>query len=320
MKLFNEYVDYFLYTVKSIDIAETTMVAYETICNHLKSYFFEVYIEEIKKSDIQNYFKKLLEREYLPGKFVSINTVRKHYDFLNQIFKEAITDELIEFNPIEKIKKPKLNEYYCEVYSEMECFVLLKLVKEQSFNLYIPVLFSIFLGLRRGEICGLKWKHIDLLEQTVIIKDTRTTAAGKIVSKATKTKKSVRKKHIPDFLNDVLKQEKERQIDFIQSEIENSHVCVYIETGEALKPHYITNQFPIFLLRNKLKKIRFHDLRHTCASIANKEGATLKDISDLLGHSSSTITSKLYIHLFDDTQKAAISKIEQSILKFKDEI
>ncbi len=84
---------------------------------------------------------------------------------------------------------------------------------------------------------------------------------------------------------------------------------------EPIHPDYISNAYPKLLKRHNLKRIRFHDLRHSCASIANHNGETLHNISKLLGHSSTSITTKLYIHLFDDSHKKTICCIENSILE-----
>lgn len=81
-----DYTDYFLTTVKFLELAETTKTAYRTFFNHIKYFFEDKKIKDIRKMDIQLYYKYLSEREYRPGKFVSVNTIRKHHDFLNQVF------------------------------------------------------------------------------------------------------------------------------------------------------------------------------------------------------------------------------------------
>lgn len=120
----SDYVDYFLYTVKQIEVAKTTFVGYENICKNIKAYFVHRTLDEIKKRDIQCYFKHLSDKK------ISINTIRKHYDLLNQIFRSAIDDELILTNPLVKLKKPKREDFFCEVYNEQESLYLLKASKE----------------------------------------------------------------------------------------------------------------------------------------------------------------------------------------------
>lgn len=82
-------------------------------------------------------------------------------------------------------------------------------------------------------------------------------------------------------------------------------------TGEPLSPDYITRTFGRLLKKHKLKHIRFHDLRHSFASIANEMGMTLYDISIALGHSSTSVTSKIYVHLFSDTSKKVVNKVSE---------
>lgn len=316
-----DYTDYFLTTVKFLELAETTKTAYRTFFNHIKYFFEDKKIKDIRKMDIQLYYKYLSEREYRPGKFVSVNTIRKHHDFLNQVFLSAIEDEIITENVMSKIKKPKKKEFYCEVYEEHEAIKLLHAVNFT--DLKLPVIFSLFYGLRRGEICGLKWKHVNFEKEYILISDTRTTAGGKIITKDTKSSKSC-KMYLSGFLKEELEQEKKRQQkEFGTKKLDERYICVYKNTikqekrNTPITPTYITNTFPKLLKKNQLKKIRFHDLRHSCASIANANGETLVNISRLLRHSSTGITAKLYIHLFDELNRDTLATIEKSILNQK---
>ena len=316
-----EYTDYFLNTVKFLDIAETTKTAYRTFFNHIKYFFQRKKITDITKLDIQLYYKYLSEREYRPGKYVSSNTIRKHHDFLTQVFLSAIEDEIITENVMNKIKKPKKKEFHCEVYQEHEAFKLLHAVNFT--DLKLPVILSLFYGLRRGEICGLKWKHINFEKEYILITDTRTTAGGKTIIKNTKSGKSC-KMYLSGFLKEELDQEKKRQQEIFKTKnLDERYICVYKNTlkkekrNTPITPTYITNSFPKLLEKNNLKKIRFHDLRHSCASIANANGETLVNISRLLRHSSTGITSKLYIHLFDELNRDTLATIEKSILSQK---
>lgn len=268
----SDYVDYFLYTVKQIEVAKTTFVGYENICKNIKAYFVHRTLDEIKKRDIQCYFK------YLSDKKISINTIRKHYDLLNQIFRSAIDDELILTNPLSRLKKPKREDFFCEVYNEQESLCLLKASK--GTDLFLPIVFALLLGLRRGEICGLTWNRVNLEEQYLLLTDSRTTAGTEIVTKKVKITSSVRKMYLSTFLKELLEQEKEKQQQRLpQEEIEQGYVCLRQKNMEPIHPDYISNAYPKLLKRHNLKRIRFHDLRHSCASIANHNGKTLHNIS-----------------------------------------
>lgn len=309
---FNNYVDHYL-CVRKLEIEETTLRGYQNLSRYFKKYFEGKKLLDIKKIDIECYFKYLSEYEYKEGKTLSTNTIVKHYDLLKMIFAAAIDDELIEKNPFVKIGKPKKQEFLCEIYSTQEVKILLQEIKKNK-KLEIPIILAVFLGLRRGEICGLKWKHIDFANNCISIRETRTVAGGRVIRKSVKSKKSIRKMYLSLFLKNLLLTELQNQKQLYPDKNFNEEYICIDEKGKALRPGYISDGFKNILKKTNLKKIRLHDLRHTCASIANNNKATLNDISNFLGHSSVTITSQIYIHLFQNTFEKVITDVEQSIL------
>lgn len=309
---FNNYVDHYL-DVRKLEIEETTLRGYQNLSRYFKKYFEGKKLLDIKKIDIEYYLKYLSEYEYKNGKTLSTNTIIKHYDLLKMIFAAAIDDELIEKNPVFKIRRPKKHDFLCEVYSIQEVRMLLQEVKKNK-KLEIPIVLAIFLGLRRGEICGLKWKHIDFIKNSISIKETRTVAGSKIIKKSVKSKKSIRIMYLSNGLKNILWMELQNvKQKYPDKNFREEYICVD-EKGKALRPGYISDGFKSILDKTNLKRIRLHDLRHTCASIANDNKATLHDISNFLGHSSVTITSQIYIHLFQNTFEKVITDVEQSIL------
>ena len=171
----------------------------------------------------------------------------------------------------------------------------------------LPVILAAFYGLRRSEVAGLKWNAIDFEKKTITIKHTvtQTTLEGKntIVQKdRTKTKSSYRTLPLVTPFENALLRLKERQE-------ENRRLCGksyctdyigYInvnDIGSLMTPAYMTQHFPIVLARNGLRKIRFHDLRHSCASLLFSHGVSMREIQEWLGHSDISTTSNIYTHL-----------------------
>jgi integrase len=174
-------------------------------------------------------------------------------------------------------------------------------------RLELAVILGAFYGLRRSEVVGLKWDAIDFNRKTIAIKHTVTevTIDGKtiiVVKDRTKTKSSYR------FLP-LVKPFEELLLKLKAEQAENRKVCgkmyckdyleyIYVnELGERIRPNFITQNFSITLNNNKLKKIRFHDLRHSCASLLYANGVSLKEIQEWLGHSDISTTSNIYTHL-----------------------
>jgi len=174
-------------------------------------------------------------------------------------------------------------------------------------KLELPVLVAAFYGLRRGEVVGLKWDAIDFEQGTISVKRTVTSTIidGKyqeFEQQSAKTKSSLRTLPLIGSFREYFMQVKEAQ------EL-NKQVCgncynyeydgfVFVdELGERMRVEYLTNAFPKFLESHGLRRMRFHDLRHSCASLLLANGVPLKHIQEWLGHSDFTTTANIYAHL-----------------------
>jgi integrase len=181
------------------------------------------------------------------------------------------------------------------------------------------VILGAFYGLRRSEIVGLKWDAIDFEKKTLTIKHTVTevTLDGKITTIAkdrTKTKSSYRTLPLVAPFEELLHRLKAEQE--LNQKVCGKAYCkdyldyIYVnEIGERIKPGYITQHFAIVLKNHNLKKIRFHDLRHSCASLLYANGVSLKEIQEWLGHSDISTTSNIYTHLDFSSKVASANAI-----------
>ena len=158
-------------------------------------------------------------------------------------------------------------------------------------------------GFRRSEVIGLKWSAVDFENDTITINHTITQSNGKLIIRdKTKTKSSKRSLPLEPIVKFFLlelkeKQEKNKELcgdSYNQEYLE--YICVD-NCGNLIRPDYVTETFLKLLKKKKLKIIRFHDLRHTCASILLKNGANMKEIQAWLGHSNYNTTANLYAHL-----------------------
>lgn len=173
--------------------------------------------------------------------------------------------------------------------------------------LELPVMLAAFYGLRRSEVVGLKWDAIDFNRNTITIQHTITTCtiAGKrveIASDTTKTRASMRTLPLVPSFRDMLLQLQEQQKvnrqlcgrsycnDYLD------YVCVN-DIGVRIKPGYLSLALPRLLEKHQMRVIRFHDLRHSCASLLLANGVTIKQIQEWLGHSDFSTTANIYAHL-----------------------
>ena len=273
-------------------------------------------LSQITPKHIQDYYTwEMTENN------VSANTVIHRHANIRKALQYAFKTGLIDINPADRIERPKKVKFVGSTYNDQELEQLFAVTKGDLIEL--PVMLAAFYGLRRSEVLGLKWDAIDFEKKTITIKHTvtQTTLDGKsvIIEKdRTKTKSSYRTLPLVKPFEVALLRKKAEQA-------ENRRLCGkcydkshldYInvnEMGKLITPGFLTQHFSLVLERNGMKKIRFHDLRHSCASLLYSNGVALKDIQEWLGHSDISTTSNIYTHL-DYSSKVASANAILSLL------
>lgn len=176
----------------------------------------------------------------------------------------------------------------------------------------IIIKLGIFLGLRRGEIAGLKWHNVDFDNRLVHIRETRTTAGSVSIEKGVKTEESERVLYLSEPIYLALREEYKKQ-EIIKAEkghkYKNQNYVVCWEDGRPIRPNYISELFTNFINRNGLKPLTLHGLRHSFASLANYAQNTLYDTSKMLGHSTPSTTSDIYTHQYRESHTEQLDKM-----------
>ena len=283
---------------------EQLIPTYSSYVNAVKSiiapYFRKkkILLRDLQAHDIQMFYQEQLQR-------VKASSVIHYHANIHKALKYAVKNDMIPSNPADKVERPKQDKFYGNFYDRDELNKLFEAVA--GTKLELPVLLGAFYGLRRSEIVGLKWSAIDFEQNTITISHTVTSCNldGRCVIVAkdtTKTKSSLRTLPLIGSFREYFMQVKEAQ------EL-NKQVCgncynyeydgfVFVdELGERMRVEYLTNAFPKFLESHGLRRMRFHDLRHSCASLLLASGVPLKHIQEWLGHSDFTTTANIYAHL-----------------------
>ncbi len=313
--LFADFMEQWLEIVKST----VSVPTYSSYVNAVKSiiapYFRKrkILLRDLQAHDIQILYQEQLQR-------VKPASVIHYHANIHKALKYAVKNDMIPTNPADKVERPKQDKFYGSFYDKEELNKLFEAVA--GTKLELPVLLGAFYGLRRSEIIGLKWSAVDFEQNTITINHTVTSCNldGKCVIVAkdtTKTKSSRRTLPLVPYFHEKLlavkaQQEKNQKLcgrsynkEFLE------YICVD-EIGDRFKPNYITTQFPKLLERNGFRKIRFHDLRHSCASLLLASGVPMKNIQEWLGHSDFSTTANIYAHLDYSSKLTSASAMESN--------
>ena len=297
------FADYMLYWLKSIkgDVDVRTYSGYEgNVKKRIEPFFRRkrVTLAGIRTCDIQEFYLYCRE-SYNIGN----NTIIHYHANISKALNDAVELDMISVNPIKKNLRPKKVEHNGNYYTLEETERLIRLVKGEGVE--FPVLMAAFYGLRRSEIMGLRWQAIDFRENTITISRTvvQTRVDGKtaVVEKdRAKNKKSYRTLPLVPQYKELLLQMRAHQEDCRKmcGNCWQETGYVYVnDMGQPVKPNYVTQHFQLVLQKTGMRKITFHELRHTCASLLLKSGVPMKNIQEWLGHSSYSTTANIYAHL-----------------------
>ena len=314
--LLSDYMLYWLKIVKS-SVQQTTWSSYcFNVKNHIVPYFKDsgVTLAGLQARQIQSFYLHELET------LKPTSVIRLHAN-LHKALKYAVQLDLIPGNPVDKVERPKLEKYMAGYYTAEELEKLFEVARGHRLELIIQ--FATFYGMRRGEILGLRWDAVDLEVKTITIRHTVTTASleGKhvlIQADRAKTKSSLRTLPLVDTFAERLRALKEQQAynEKICGGCYNQKYKGYVfvnEMGDLILPNSVTEGFSKLLAANGLRKIHFHDLRHSCASLLLKRGVPMKQIQEWLGHSDISTTANIYAHLDAQSKKFSAETVAKAL-------
>ena len=298
--LFTDFLLKWLRVAKST-VKLTTYASYEMMATRIIIPYFEtlnIKLKELTTEDIQEFYSAQLER-------VSANTVIHYHAVIHRALKYAVKIKTIQSNPAMNVERPRKEKFIGSFYDKKEINTLFDII--QGHPLEVAIKLAAFYGLRREEIIGLKWTAIDFENNTLTIQHTVTECNldGKhieVASDTAKTDSSLRTMPLVTNFREMLLAKKEKQ-EHYRKLCGRSYCKEYLdyifvnEMGERWKPRYLSDGFKRILEQNGLRRIRFHDLRHTCASLLLANNVPMKKIQEWLGHSDFSTTANIYAHL-----------------------
>ncbi|UZQ49077.1 tyrosine-type recombinase/integrase [Clostridium kluyveri] len=269
------------------------------------------YLDKIKPTDINALYTHCIN-----DLGNSTTTIRQYHWILSKAFKNALRWKIIDYDIMAAIDPPKKAKRELTIYNKDQLFLLLDRIK--NLTCYIPVLLSSTTGVRLGELCGLRWKDVNLKDKEIYITRQLQKVDGELQLLELKTSTSKRKIPLLDYTIKGLEELKQIQ-EYNKSKNKNydkRNFVVCKEDGSPYEPNYISKNYTRVMKQYKVCEqlqipyIRFHDLRHTYATMLLVANTNPKVVSELMGHSTVSMTLNTYSHVLPSLKENAINKLE----------
>ncbi|MBS4535182.1 site-specific integrase [Clostridium sp. D2Q-14] len=302
-----EYLTYWLNMYKD-KLSPTTIAGYTIIIEkHLIPSLGKIKLAKLKPLMVQDYYNK---------KKLSERTLLNHHRLLRKALEDARKWQMIHQNVCDLVNSPKPKKYTAKVLEPSDISKLLATLEGN--RLYIPIALLLMLGLRRGELLGLKWSDIDFKKKILHIRRNLVMDEdSNLVIKDPKNETSKRDLPLSDRAIELFKKQRKENLEmqlYIEDYKESEYVFVE-PNGDRMNPNNFSKRFNYFVNRNGFKGLRVHDLRHTNATIMLSSGVPAKVASKRLGHSNISTTMDIYSHVLDDLNEEATQKIEEKMFK-----
>lgn len=303
-----DYLDYWSENYAKTNTKPKTYAEYKKIIKtHLQPSLAHIILRDLKSTQLQNYYNTKL-------KVLSAQSVLHHHRLLSKALNDAIDWEFISKNPAKRAKPPKPEKKEMHTYRNEQINFLMKIAKETS-PIYYPIIYAAaHTGLRKSELMGLRWEYVDFKAQKFYICLTITESDGKYFFNPLPKGKKPRSIKLTTGLAQLIQSLKDEHDNRkkILGETYNPHNLVFCNSkGNIMAPSEITRALKKSIEAAGLPDIRFHDLRHSHATILLEENVHPKIVSERLGHSRFNVTMDIYSHVTQSMEELAVETLDK---------
>lgn len=307
----SDFLDYWFQNYVEPNLAKNTVSGYKTnIEKHIKPSIGHLVVSKIKPVHIQEFYSRL------SAEGLSATSITYIHRNLHSAFKYGKSMQMFSNDVFELVKPPRIEKPKIITLSSKQGAQLIKAI--ENTEIYLPVVLALTLGLRRGEVLGLQWQDFKQDYKILHIERNANRIKGGMEFAPLKTDSSRRTLLLSDELVNILLKEKERQNEYKEifgnAYNPNDLICCRL-SGEFITTNFLDKHFKAALIENDLPVIRFHDLRHTNATIMIENNVPIKVVSSRLGHASTNITMDTYAHLTHSMQQNCADVLENSFFK-----
>ncbi|MCP3029019.1 site-specific integrase [Halobacillus sp. A5] len=304
--LYKDFLDQWL-DDKKRQVQETTYDSYVILVDaHIAPRLGNIKLSHLKPIHIQNFYNHLSSEKGLAGA-----SIQKIHTLIKDSLKKAVRWELLFKNPMDAIDRPKIIKPDVEVWTTEEANTFM--AKAENDPLFMAFYLAYTTGMRQGEILGLRWKDIDFDKKLLMIRQTLVPGAKKLKSGA-KSRAGTRTISLPDKA--VIKLQKYKKRMDIEKQLaadifQDNDLVVCTGLGTPINSSNLRRTFHRLIEEAQVKPIRFHDLRHTHATVLLLQNVNPKIVSERLGHADVRLTLDTYSHLLPNMQLEAASKLNE---------
>lgn len=285
------------------NLSATSLVRYNDIIRlYLVPAFGYLNLTKLTPQAIQAFLTKQLQ-----GGKLSPTTIVAIFRVLHKAMESALKWGMLSSNPCDRVEAPRKAEYEPTVLDEEQVKLFLAEAKRES-PLYPIYLAAVMTGMRLGELLGLRWSDVNLLNHSLTVNQIAYRLKGEWMMKAPKTKRSKRTISIPCVLVDVLREVKKTA---------EGELVFPAPDGHPIMGELVIDTLRKILKKAKLPSVRFHDLRHAHATLLLKQGVSAKIVQERLGHSSPAITLGVYSHVMPGMEQKVVDDLEAQLFGSK---
>ena len=309
---FGAWMDYWYQNFSKPRLRPTTQLSYEGwIYNHLIPGLGSIQLNRLTQADLQQFFRTMKEsgrksNVQKRGKGMADRSVRSCHAVCQMALDRAVEEKLIHSNPAAGCRLPPIKGREMQVLTQEEMRRFL--IQAKAEGMYELFLLDLTTGMRRGELLALRWDDLDFATGTLRIDKQICPVGGKLIVSEPKTKAANRTIILPPAMLEVLAEYKKGIFSDLMFPSR-------VKPEQPIDPGYVRKRLQVILKRAGCKSVRFHDLRHTFATMSLENGMDVKTLSTIIGHVSSATTLNTYTHVTDEMRQKAAVNIDQGIAK-----
>lgn len=312
--MFKDFIIDYLELIAKPSVKASTFNGYKNVVEkRLIKKFAHLKLKSIKPVMISKYYKELLD-EGLTEEYIQYI-----HSILKSAAKAAYDWKYLKNNFMDNVKAPKRKKKMIETWSIDECNQFLNRMREQKDHIFMLYYLAIYTGMRRGEILALKWKDIDFERKRLLVEHSLYYIPSEgLVLQTPKTSSGKRNISIDDDVIEEIKNykiKKQEQLLKVGMKLFDDHFVISSFGGEPINPNTIHKQFLYDIKLTGVKRIRFHYLRHTHATIMLQIGESAKVVSERLGHANVSITLDKYSHVTPNLQMESAKNFSDALKK-----